>query len=144
LTNLGADACAWWRAKIVLVGGRAIVLIREALKRNGFDVRYARCAPSQRQAEVVDVSRYAITKEQPVNRPNQNGTTGGPVPKTGFTRKEIGALRIYAVIVAAIAAGLFVVAPKGVGQVLGLIFCLILLPIPPAVIYFMRKRKAPR
>jgi Na+(H+)/acetate symporter ActP len=59
----------------------------------------------------------------------------------GFTHKEIGVFRIYAVIVAAIGAGLFVVAPKGIGQVVGVTFAVLLLPVPPIIVYFARRRK---
>jgi len=64
--------------------------------------------------------------------------------RTGFTVKEIKAFKIYAVIIAAIAAGMFVAAPKGVGQLLGVVLAAALLPIPPLVIYFLRRRKADR
>jgi len=60
----------------------------------------------------------------------------------GFTHKEIRVFKIYAVIVAAIAAGLFVVAPKGAGQVVGVLFAVLLLPVPPFAVYLVRRRKA--
>jgi hypothetical protein len=62
--------------------------------------------------------------------------------KVGFTAREIGAFKIQGVVVAAIAAGLYVVAPKGVGQIVGVLFALCLFPIPPLVIYIVRRRKA--
>ncbi len=65
-------------------------------------------------------------------------------PKIGFTPREIRAFKIYAVIVAAIGAALSVVAPKGVGQTLGALFAVALLPIPPLVVYFFRKRRGGR
>jgi len=55
--------------------------------------------------------------------------------KSGLTRKETGVFKIYAVIVAAIGAGLFAVAPKDVRQAVGVIFALLLLPIPPRAVY---------
>jgi len=58
-----------------------------------------------------------------------------------FTRKEIGAFRVYAVIVAAIGAGLSLVAPKGIGQVVGVSFAVLLLPIPPIIVYVARRRR---
>jgi hypothetical protein len=61
--------------------------------------------------------------------------------RIGFTPKEISMLRVYAVIVAAIAAGMLVVAPKGLGQILGLVFAGVLLPVPPVTIYLVRRRK---
>jgi hypothetical protein len=65
-------------------------------------------------------------------------------PKVAFTVAEIRAFKIHAVIVAAIAAGMFVAAPKGVGQLVGVLFAAALLPVPPLVIYFVRRRKADR
>ena len=61
--------------------------------------------------------------------------------RVAFTPKEISAFKIYAVIIAAIAAGMFVVAPKGAGQILGIVFAIVLLPIPPLMIYLVRRRK---
>ena len=62
-------------------------------------------------------------------------------PKVTFTRVEIRAFRIYAVVLAAIAAGMVVVAPRGLGQVLGVLFAAVLLPIPAAIIYLVRRRR---
>lgn len=59
--------------------------------------------------------------------------------KTGFTRKEMRSFRNYALFVAAIGAGMFAVAPKGMGQVLGILFSVLLLPVPPSVIYLIRR-----
>jgi hypothetical protein len=64
--------------------------------------------------------------------------------RRGFTSKEIVGFRIHAVVVAAIAAGMFAVAPKGFGQILGVLFALVLLPLPPLVIYLLRRRKPGR
>lgn len=74
-------------------------------------------------------------------------THTNPMPQlenkgTGFTRPEIRVFKIYALIVAAIAAGLFVVTPKGLGQVIAVLFSLILLAVPPFTIYLVRRRKA--
>lgn len=62
-------------------------------------------------------------------------------PRIAFTPGEIRAFKIHAVIVAALAASMTVVAPKGIGQTLGALFAVALLPVPPLVIYFLRKRK---
>lgn len=61
--------------------------------------------------------------------------------KIGFTPAEIRAFKIYAVILAAIAGGLAVVAPKGAGQTLGVLLVVALLPVPPLVIYWKRNRR---
>lgn len=58
----------------------------------------------------------------------------------GFSRQEIRSLAIYSVIVAAIAVGMFIVSPKGMGQVVGVIFTVILLPLPPLAIFMFRRR----
>lgn len=63
-------------------------------------------------------------------------------PRIGFTPGEIRAFRYHAVIVAAIAAGLAVVARSGAGKVLGVVLALILLPLPPLVVYLLRRRRA--
>lgn len=62
-------------------------------------------------------------------------------PKVAFTPKEIRAFKVHAVIVAAITAGIFVVAPRGIGQLIGMVFAIIVLPAPPLVIYLLRRRK---
>jgi hypothetical protein len=62
--------------------------------------------------------------------------------KVEFTAREIRAFKIYGVVVVVIAAGLYVVAPKGVGQIVGVLFALCLLPIPPLATYIVRRRKA--
>jgi hypothetical protein len=62
-------------------------------------------------------------------------------PAVVFTPKEIWVFKIHALIVAAIAAGLYTVAPKGTGQLVGVIFAVCLFPIPPLVIYVVRRRK---
>lgn len=67
-----------------------------------------------------------------------------PAGRPGFTPAEIKAFRLHAVVVAGIAAAMFVIAPKGLGQVLGVLFAILLLPIPPLVIYLLRRRKAAR
>ncbi len=61
--------------------------------------------------------------------------------RAGFTPREVRAFRYYAVVDAAIAAGLFVVAPKGLGQLLGVLLAVLLLPVPPLVVYLLRRRK---
>jgi hypothetical protein len=62
-------------------------------------------------------------------------------PKVTVTVAEMGAFHAYAAIVAAIAAGMYAVAPKGLGQILGVIFAASLLPVPPLVLYFTRGAK---
>jgi hypothetical protein len=61
--------------------------------------------------------------------------------KIVFTAKEIRAFKIHALLVAGIAAGLVVAAPKGMGQLLGVLFAVALLPLPPLLIYLLRRRK---
>ena len=55
---------------------------------------------------------------------------------------DIRAFIAYAAVDVLIAVGMFAVAPKGFGQVLGVAFALALLPLPAAVLYFTRWRKA--
>jgi hypothetical protein len=62
-------------------------------------------------------------------------------PRVGFTVAEIKAFKLHAVIVASIALGMFAVAPRGLGQVLGVQFAILLLPVPPLALYFLRRRK---
>ena len=47
----------------------------------------------------------------------------------------------YAAIDVLIAVGMFAVAPKGFGQLMGVAFALMLLPLPLLVLYFTRWRK---
>lgn len=54
---------------------------------------------------------------------------------------DIRAFIAYAAIVALIAVGMYAVAPEGLGQLLGVAFALVLLPLPVAVRYFTRWRK---
>ena len=54
---------------------------------------------------------------------------------------DIRAFVAYAAIDVLIAAGMFAVAPKGLGQVMGVAFALMLLPLPLLVLYFTRWRK---
>jgi hypothetical protein len=62
-------------------------------------------------------------------------------PRVGFTPKEIKAFKIHAVVVAALTALIFVLAPKGVGPAVGMVFALVVLPLPPLVIYLRRRRR---
>ena len=62
--------------------------------------------------------------------------------RAGFTPHEIRVFYSYAVIDAAIAAGMYAVAPKGRGQLLGVLLAVLLLPVPPLVVYLLRRRKA--
>lgn len=64
--------------------------------------------------------------------------------RVAFTSGEIRAFKFHAVIVAAIAAAMSVVAPKGIGQTIGALCAVALLPVPPVVVYFLRKRKGGR
>lgn len=64
--------------------------------------------------------------------------------KVAFTPREIRAFKIHAVVVAALAAGMTVVTPPGIGQTIGALFAVALLPIPPLVIYFFRRRQGRR
>ena len=52
--------------------------------------------------------------------------------------------KFHAVIVAALVAAMAVVAPPGIGRVLGALFAVGLLPIPPLVVYLLRRRKGGR
>jgi hypothetical protein len=63
-------------------------------------------------------------------------------PRVAFTPKEVRALKYHAVVVAAIAAAMYMVAPKGVGQLLGVLLAVLLLLVPPLVVYVLRRRKA--
>ena len=54
---------------------------------------------------------------------------------------DIRAFVAYAAIDVLIAVGMFAVAPKGFGQVMGVAFALMLLPLPLLVLYFTRWRK---
>jgi hypothetical protein len=64
-----------------------------------------------------------------------------PSPRSpvGFTPREIRAFKIYALILAAVAGGIAVVAPKGLGQTMGALLAVALLPVPPLVIYLLRR-----
>ncbi len=61
-------------------------------------------------------------------------------PPIGFTPKEIRAFKLHALVMALVAAAIAVKAPPGAGQTLGALVCVLLVPVPPAVIYFMRSR----
>jgi hypothetical protein len=63
-------------------------------------------------------------------------------PKVAFTPSEIKGFKIHAVLVAAITAGLFVLGPPGPGgRLISMALALVLLPTPPLVVYYLRKRK---
>lgn len=64
--------------------------------------------------------------------------------RVAFTPGEIRAFKFHAVVVAAIAAAMTVVVPKGIGQTIGALFAVALLPVPPLVVYLMRRRKGGR
>ena len=54
---------------------------------------------------------------------------------------EIGTFIAYAAIIAVMAVGMYAVAPKGLGQMMGVAFAVTLLPVPVVVLYFTRWRK---
>ena len=60
-------------------------------------------------------------------------------PPLAFTPAEIRVFKIHAVLCAALAGAMAVVAPKGPGQVLGALFAVLLVPVPPLVIYLRRR-----
>ena len=55
---------------------------------------------------------------------------------------EIGTFIAYAAIISVITVGMYAVAPKGLGQIMGVAFAVALLPVPVVVLYFTRWRKA--
>lgn len=65
---------------------------------------------------------------------------GTPPPRFAFTPAEVRVLRIYAVLCAAIGAGLVILVPRGPGQVLAALFAVVLLPVPALVIYIRRRK----
>ncbi|HRE04280.1 MAG TPA: hypothetical protein PKX00_01650 [Opitutaceae bacterium] len=65
-------------------------------------------------------------------------------PPAGFTPKEIRAFKIHAVLMALLGAAFTVVLPTGPGQVLGALFAVALLPVPPLIVYALRRRRANR
>ena len=62
--------------------------------------------------------------------------------KVTVSVREIGTFVAYAGIIALMAVGMYAVAPKGLGQILGVAFALMLLPVPVVVLYFTRWRKS--
>jgi len=78
---------------------------------------------------------------------NQSFVTMAATPpsrKIAFTPGEIRMFKFHAVIVAALVAAMAVVAPPGISRVLGALFAVGLLPIPPLVVYLLRRRKGGR
>ncbi|MCP5530352.1 MAG: hypothetical protein H7A44_07905 [Opitutaceae bacterium] len=65
-------------------------------------------------------------------------------PKVAVSLHEIGTFIAYAAIIAVIAVGMYAVAPKGFGQIIGVAFAVALLPVPAVVLYFTRWRKLVR
>jgi hypothetical protein len=61
-----------------------------------------------------------------------------------FTPRELRAFRIYAIEIAVIAIGLWYVAPSRSGKILGVLFAVALLPVPPVVLYAHRKMRLSR
>lgn len=64
--------------------------------------------------------------------------------KVAVSLHEIGTFIAYAAIIAVIAVGIYAVAPKGFGQIIGVAFAVALLPVPAVVLYFTRWRKLVR
>lgn len=62
-------------------------------------------------------------------------------PPMAFTPPEIRVFKIHAVLCAALAGTMAVVAPKGSMQVLGALFAVLLVPVPPLVVYLRRRRR---
>lgn len=62
-------------------------------------------------------------------------------PPIAFTPAEIRAFKVHAVLCAALAGAMAVVAPKGPWQVLGALLAVLLVPVPPLVIYLRRRRR---
>ncbi|HVU34712.1 MAG TPA: hypothetical protein VHE61_14865 [Opitutaceae bacterium] len=65
-------------------------------------------------------------------------------PQVTVSAREIGAYIAYAAVITLVAVGMYAVAPKGLGQILGVGFALMLLPIPVVVLYFTRWRNRAR
>lgn len=65
-------------------------------------------------------------------------------PKVAVSLHEIDTFIAYAAIIAVIAVGMYAVAPKGFGQIIGVAFAVALLPVPAVVLYFTRWRKLVR
>lgn len=62
-------------------------------------------------------------------------------PKLAVSPREVAVFLAYAAIVAVIAVGMYAVAPRGLGQVMGVALALLFLPVPLVVVYFTRWRK---
>jgi hypothetical protein len=65
-------------------------------------------------------------------------------PKVAVSIHEIGTFIAYAAVDVLIAVGMYEVAPKGLGQIIGVAFAVALLPVPAVVLYFTRWRKLAR
>lgn len=65
-------------------------------------------------------------------------------PTVGFTPKEIQAFKLHAVLMAAVGASFTFILPPGPGRVLGALFAVALLPVPPLIVYALRRRKERR
>ena len=75
---------------------------------------------------------------------NQNLMNQQKKGRSFFTPEEIRAFKFHAVIIVGIAFGLYLVALKRIGQGLGVLFAAALLPLPPVVIYLVRRCRAGR
>ncbi len=62
-------------------------------------------------------------------------------PPVAFTPAEIRAFKVHALLMAALAGAMAVVAPPGPGRVLGALFAVLLVPVPPLVVYLRRRRR---
>jgi hypothetical protein len=59
--------------------------------------------------------------------------------RAAFTPKEIGAFKLYVIEMVVIGTVLVAMAPSASGKVAGLIFSVVLIPVPPIVIYIYRR-----
>lgn len=64
-----------------------------------------------------------------------------PPPRIGFTRRELKAFKIHALLMAALAAGFGTLVRPGTTQVLGALLAVALVPVPPLVVYLLRRRR---
>jgi hypothetical protein len=60
---------------------------------------------------------------------------------TAFTPEEMGLFKAYLAILVVIAVGMYFAAPRGVGQLMGVLFAFALVPVPPLVIHIVRRRR---
>ena len=75
--------------------------------------------------------------------------TSGPTSqaknhRAAFTQEGMRVFKAYLAILVVIAAGMYFAAPRGVGQLMGVLFAFALFPVPPLVIHFVRRRRISR